>query len=515
MQRLLFSGAWLLILASFCVAAVAHADDDSSRISVNPSFASGLSGWQTQGDVHVQKNAVDTGAHSVILGPGSGSVSQRIVAGGANHMMIEATVHSQPAGLAILSVRCLDKDGQELMTLRSPADIRAGKEPDTFEQYFRPHPLTARVEIAVTKDGGQGTVTLNRLELDIYHDDDPVLESKQDVSELMRPFWRGRLVSDEAVLLTSRDGGPATGTLMFRPARIVSVRSYDGATQYREGADYSVQGRTVIAVANSAISQVREPDLVKGDLAWNVIGGKQVLVTYEHEDSWTGPVQPYVGAELPVTLRLLRAHEPLRIVAYGDSITYGLGSSRMRKIGPYQPPWVELFAGELRRQWNDPDIALYNSAQSGADSTWARNMAERMVASLHPDLVLIAFGQNDFWSISPEDFSANISAVIQSVRQSSPQAEFLLVSTMRFDPAYSSDPGYWERVTEYQARLRAMVTKGVQLVDMTAISGAIFAAKSPRDCLNDPLHPNDYLSRWYAQSLLAALSPEGRQSEGR
>ena len=140
--------------------------------------------------------------------------------------------------------------------------------------------------------------------------------------------------------------------------------------------------------------------MLKGDLAWNVIGGKQVLVSYEHDDAWAGPVQPYVGDQLPNTLRILRARGSLRIVAYGDSITYGLGSSHMQKIRPYQPPWVNLFAGELRKQWSDPDIALYNASQSGADSTWAKNMAGRMVASLHPDLVLIAFGQNDFWSIS-------------------------------------------------------------------------------------------------------------------
>ena len=49
---------------------------------------------------------------------------------------------------------------------------------------------------------------------------------------------------------------------------------------------------------------------------------------------------------------------------------------------------------------------------------------------------------------------------------------------------------------------------GVQFVDMTAISEAVYAAKKPKDCLNDPLHPNDFLARWYAQSLVAALDPD-------
>ena len=503
----------LLIVACLCLAGSASASDDSLPISVNSTFAEGLSGWSTQGDAHLETSPTHPAKHQVTIGPGGGSIAQTITANAANHMLIAATLLSSPAGLAILSVRCLDKDGRELMTLRSPEDIEPGKEPGTLEDYFRPHPLTTSVEIVISKDNTPGTVTIDRLELDIFRDDDPALKSIQNVADLMRPFWQGPLVSDEAVLLRSRDGEPANGTLMFRPTRILRVTSYDGVNSYRQGADYTTEGRTLIAAANSAIGQVRDSDLLQGDLAWNVIGGKQILVTYEHDDAWTGPVQRYVGDELPNTIRMLRAGQPLRVVAYGDSIAYGLGSSHMRKIPPYQPPWANLFIGQLREQWHDSGVTFYNASQSGADSAWAKKMAARMVASLHPDLVLIAFGQNDFWRIPPAAFAVNISAVMGVVRQTSPQAEFLLVSTMRFDPAYSRDPTYWKRVTEYEARLSAMTAPGVQLVDITAISGAVFAAKAPRDCLNDPLHPNDYLSRWYAQSLLAALSPDTAEPE--
>jgi lysophospholipase L1-like esterase len=503
----------LLIAVCLCLAGSAAASDDSLTVSVNSTFAAGLSGWRTQGDVHLESSAANPVKHQVAIGPGGGSIAQTITADAANHMLIAATLRSLPAGLATLSVRCLDKDGRELMTLRSPEDIGPGKEPGTLEDYFRPHPLTASVEIVISKDSTPGTVTIDRLELDVFHDDDPALKSTQNIAELMRPFWQGSLVSDEAVLLTSRNGEPATGTLMFRPTRILRVTSYDGATAYRQGADYTVEGRTLIAAANSAIGQVRDADLLQGELAWNVIGGRQILVTYEHNDAWTGPIQRYVGNELPNTLRMLRAGKPLRVVAYGDSITYGLGSSHMQKIRPYQPPWADLLIGQLREEWHDPGITFYNAAQSGADSIWAKKMAGRMVASLHPDLVLIAFGQNDFWRVPANAFADNISAVMSAVRQTSPQAEFLLISTMRFDPAYSKDPTYWKRVTEYEARLGAMAAPGVQLVDMTAISGAVFAAKEPRDCLNDPLHPNDYLARWYAQSLLAALAPNPAEPE--
>lgn len=507
-RSLLRIGSFLAVAVLLTIMESAGAATSETPISVNPDFARGLNGWSTSGEVHVEPDLSRQGEQAVALGPGAGSIWQRISANGDNPMRLSVLLRAAPAGAAVITARFFDRQGRELMSLRSPVDIRRGKSPGTCEDYFRPHPLTAFVEIAISKGNTPGTLTVEHAELDLYHDDDSALRSTQDTPALMQPFWEGSTVRDEAILLTSDGGTPATGTLMFPPSRILSVTSYDGTSQYREGVDYTVQGRTLTAVPGSSISQIHDSDLKHGELAWNIIGGKQVLVTYEHSGRWTGPVQPYVGGALPRTMRLLRQHRPLRIVAYGDSIAYGIGSSHMDQIPPYQPAWVNLFADELRRTWNDPGITLFNSSQSGAASDWARAMAGRMVASLHPDLVIVAFGQNDFWRIAPAEFASNVAAVLHAVRATSPHVEFLLLSTTRFDPAYTADPLYWDRVTRYDARLRAMTGPGVQLVDMTAISGAVFAVKEPRDCLNDPLHPNDYLSRWYAQSMIAALTPE-------
>jgi acyl-CoA thioesterase-1 len=239
--------------------------------------------------------------------------------------------------------------------------------------------------------------------------------------------------------------------------------------------------------------------------------GRQVVVTYEHDDAWTGPVPGRFGDDLPHTMNKLRAHKPLRIVAYGDSITHGIGASRLMNISPFMPPYPELFAAQLKKLYHDDAIQLFNSAQSGATSDWGARMAGRMVASLNPDLVTIAFGQNDFWGTSADTFANNISNIIQTVRAKNPRVEFLLVSTLRFDPAYTTNAAFWKSVGDYEAKLKAMAGPGAQFVDMTAISEAIYAAKKPKDCLNDPLHPNDFLARWYAQSLAAALEPGSGQ----
>jgi lysophospholipase L1-like esterase len=214
---------------------------------------------------------------------------------------------------------------------------------------------------------------------------------------------------------------------------------------------------------------------------------------------------------LPNTLKKLEAQAPLKVVAYGDSITHGIGESRLSHIPPFLPPWPELFVHRLKSIYQDGHIEFYNSAQSGADSKWGKEYAGRMVASLNPDLVVIAFGQNDFWNISPSSFADNITDILKTVREKNRDAEFLLVSTARFDPAYTSQAQYWEVVGEYAAKLKGMTAPGVQFVDMTGISEWLYAAKKPKDCLNDPLHPNDYLARWYAQSLVAALDPGSRR----
>jgi lysophospholipase L1-like esterase len=258
------------------------------------------------------------------------------------------------------------------------------------------------------------------------------------------------------------------------------------------------------------MTSVRDENLLKGELKWNTLGGKQVMVSYEHDDTWNHPHPAFLGDKLPNTMKKLQAHAPLTILAYGDSITHGVGESRLSRIPPFLPPWPELFVHRLKRIYHDEHVQLYNSAQSGADSNWGKKYAERMVASLNPDLVLVAFGQNDFWRIPATSFATNIAQIIKTIRNKNPNAEFLLVSTLRFDPAYTSNVEYWNLVGEYAAGLKAMTAPGVQFVDMTAISERVYAAKKPKDCLNDPLHPNDYFARWYAQSLESALDPASR-----
>jgi len=331
------------------------------------------------------------------------------------------------------------------------------------------------------------------------------LQATCDLDEAMQPFWLGKRVYNEAVLMLSQDGKPAVGQLMFQPSQIISIQDYGLATNYVDGVDYTVNGRTLICTKSTRMTSVRDEDRLKGELKWNTFGGKQIMVTYEHKDNWNHTHPAFLGDNLPHTIKKLNERAPLTIVAYGDSITHGVGESRLSHIPPFMPPWPELFVRRLTAIYHDEHIQIYNSAQSGATSKWGKEYAGRMVASLNPDLVLIAFGQNDFWNISASSFAGNIADIIKTIRHKNSDCEFLLVSTLRFDPSYTTNSQYWNVVGEYATRLKGMTAKGVQLVDVTALSELVYAAKKPSDCLNDPLHPNDYFARWYAQCVAAAF----------
>ncbi len=506
MKRLI-SVAAAILLATHCLPIAAA---QSFKV-LNGGFESGLTAWKATGDIHLETNNPLDGKASAVIGPGPGSLSQRIEIGSGNDFTLSATIQPQLTNGWVFAIRFLDRKGHEVMRVDSLNDMeRDKKDPRKFAHYMKAHPLTKWIEVELTKDSSTGTVEIDQVGLDMTDANAADLKPTWDLDDAMQPFWLGNRVNREAILMFAQDGKPASGQLMFQPSRIISVQDYGGVTNYSEGVDYTVDGPTLVRTASSRMMQVRSEDLLKGEYQWNVVGGKQVMVTYEHDDGWNHPAPYFVGNDLPNTLRKLNGRAPLTVVAYGDSITHGLGESRLSHIRPYLPPWPELFIHRLKELYQDKHIKFYNSAQSGADSKWAEKYADRMVSSLNPDLVIIAFGQNDFWSLSADTFADNISNVVKTVRSRNPNAEFLLVSTMRFDPAYTTNAQYWSVVGDYSAKLKSMTRPGVQFVDLTKISEWVYAAKKPKDCLNDPLHPNDYLARWYAQSLAAVLDPSAR-----
>ncbi len=221
---------------------------------------------------------------------------------------------------------------------------------------------------------------MDQVKLEMTDENAADLKPACNLDEAMQPFWLGKKISREAVLLFSEQGKPATGQLMFHPTRIISVEDYGLATNYSEGADYTLAGRTLVRTASSRMTQVRSEDLLKGEYQWNVVGGKQVMVTYEHDDTWDHPLPRFLGDDLPNTLGKLRKQAPLTVVAYGDSITHGLGGVGCRTFGPICRPGRSSLCIGLERfittkRFNSstlPKAAVIPNGRKSLRSRWSR-----------------------------------------------------------------------------------------------------------------------------------------------
>ena len=326
----------------------------------------------------------------------------------------------------------------------------------------------------------------------------------------MRPFWHSDTIYNETVLLYAINGQAARGKLMFQPDQVLSVKSYDLKKTYTVESDYRLNGKEMIRTVNSSMPFSADTSFAKTDLAWFNSQSKWVVVTYIHHDSWDGTTPMFKGQLLPKVMAKLKAGKPLRILAYGMSITRGMDVSGFDDVPPFMPAYVDLFARQLRKTYRYKDIKLFNAGLPGSTVDWGARYASQYVNPLKPDLVILDFGMNDFWRMKPDEFKSYIDAIIKKVRLSNPNTEFLLLANMQFDPDYilDSDPYrsfYNGNLEGYRQVLTATEKSGVVCLDMYQISGEVYRLKKAKDCLANPLHPNDFLARWYAQVLTAAL----------
>lgn len=468
---------------------------------INPDFEKGLEGWKTSGDVKVETSTPLMGKSSLRLGSGKAAVEQRYDVPGLRILYAGAWLKGS-GGEASVRVRCFDRRNRVVLDLRSAVDPKQASGPKGAyaSLYFKTQAFTSYVVVSLEKSGA-GSFLADGLD---WKDDDRdrVEHAPQvDLDAYMRPLWREKTVLDETVLLLSTQGGAPQGNLLFSPAKILSVKDVLSGKEFREGKDFLMTGKTM-TVAGSAIPTLSDRAIPKENYPWLDLTPQHLRVTYTHEDVWSGPIPEYQGDRLPRTMAKLRRKKPLTVVAYGDSITLGINVSGFRNVPPYMPCWASLFADRLGKTFGDSKVKLYNTGLGGMLSAWAKENAQGVVASLNPDLVLIGFGMNDFWSVSPEEFRENISATMAAIWAKRPGAEFILIGSMKFDPAYTAEAIYVDHLADYGKELAKLRGPGVAFFDMTELSDALYKAKGAKGLGADPMHPDDFLARWYAQGLI-------------
>ena len=342
-----------------------------------------------------------------------------------------------------------------------------------------------------------------------------------DLNQYLQPFWQSDTIYDEAIQII-KENGKAAGKLLYPPRKILSVRAANLSTEYKEGVDWTLQKNKIKLSPESTIPYIDKEDLVftekrpKMAMTGKEAGtfvlfsegkffrSKQIVVTYipEKSDQVIIPAPLYVKEFLPNTIEALEQKKNLKVVFFGNSITRGANASGRQNDTPYLPTWPELVVYNLRKMYGE-QIDYANKAVGGKRASWGVENVEELVVSENPDLVVLGFGMNDGTAnVDPGVFRDQIKTIIDAVRQSNENAEFILVAPMLANP-YSRQNG---RQAEYKQELDKLKEKGIVVADMTTLHSELLKHKTYQDMTgNNVNHPNDYFVRWYAQVISAFL----------
>ncbi|MCK9589607.1 MAG: SGNH/GDSL hydrolase family protein, partial [Terrimicrobiaceae bacterium] len=189
-------------------------------------------------------------------------------------------------------------------------------------------------------------------------------------------------------------------------------------------------------------------------------------------------------------------------VILGDSISAGASATAREALPPYSPTWAELFADKVRHGSSAP-VRLKNYSLGGMDSAWGRTYAPFFFRTSPPDLLIAGFGMNDRRRYTPDQFQENIASIIAAARAANPLCAVILISSMRNNPLC----GDQEHLDQFRQALKSLEKDGIRVADMTAVTDRLLQRKTYFDLTGNGVnHPNDYLIRWYAETIFNAFN---------
>ena len=193
--------------------------------------------------------------------------------------------------------------------------------------------------------------------------------------------------------------------------------------------------------------------------------------------------------------------DPLRILAFGDSITAGVVESRNDLVtGGYRPPLSDIltergvdfdYVGELTQDL--PNLADGDhGGYSGRTIDFLDGFDQDLVASENPDIVLLMAGTNDTKLDDVPTMLADMRALLESLTDASPDLTVLVATIPPIDPEGSSASRV-AKVDAYNAGLETLVAdivaegRSVAFVDMRDLT---LDEISDVD-VDSGLHPNE------------------------
>lgn len=346
---------------------------------------------------------------------------------------------------------------------------------------------------------------------------------KYDLNTWLVPYWNGCITYHESVMFVGDEGAP----LLYTPEHVLSVRSYDLKTEYVEGVDYEIKDGKIYRLEGSAMPHFTwdefYPTSKETSVSGNAFAGaskpyvmfaegtyfhkNQVFVTYTHQKN-ESLFEPAKSAKIHKFVEKLERGEEVNLVFFGDSITAGANASGRgdSPVLPKTPMWSQMVTYGLEAKYPNAKINYTNTGVGGKETNWAIEELEERVNAYKPDLLVLGFGMNDGGK-TIEKFVANIKTIIDRVLAANPDCEIAVIGTM----LPHSETSYW-RGQHLQEAALAELAKGytnVDIVPMTSVHSSLLTQKRYFDMTgNNVNHPNDFLIRVYAQTILEVLIGE-------
>ena len=356
-----------------------------------------------------------------------------------------------------------------------------------------------------------------------------------DLDKYTLPFWKGNIVYNESLnFIKDPKTGVASAPLLYKPAKILSVKNSLLNITYQEGVDYTCENGKITLTPASRIHCFNYSDIYfnsgNENSRWALKTGygykytlfregtyfheNQVAVTYLHTEPWTKYKPSYQGDNLPNIISKLKSGKPVKIVFYGDSITKGANASGMFGVQPKMPIWADMVTAKLREAYPKAQITTYNPAENATNSSQGLRDCKAKVADQKPDLVIMGYGMNDGSdsNITPGSYQTNIKAIMDIVKTlHSSTTDFILVATTL--PNQEIQLGDANMQASYESKLYELERKGILggdggviVADMTRLHTDMLKTKRFFDLTaNNVNHPNDFLIRAQAACILTLL----------
>ena len=126
----------------------------------------------------------------------------------------------------------------------------------------------------------------------------------------------------------------------------------------------------------------------------------------------------------------IRAHGPITIVAFGDSVTHGCTASGTFN---HETVYHNLVKKEILKKRDVIPVNVINSGVGGDSATYALSRLERDVVDHHPDLVIVCFGLNDC-GYPLEDYVNSLDAIFARCNEIGAQTIFLTPNMLNTKP---------------------------------------------------------------------------------